>query len=138
MAKKTYHGSCHCGRVRFQADIDLSAGTGKCNCTYCTKVRNWNVILKPDALHDVQGEEHLTAYWDSRRPETFGKHMFCKHCGVRTFDRGHLEEIGGDYVSIALASLDDASIDELVGGPVRFADGRSDNWLNPPADTRNL
>jgi hypothetical protein len=138
MATKTYHGSCHCGRVRFQADIDLSAGTAKCNCTYCTKVRNWNVILKPDALHDVQGEEHLTAYWDARRSETYGKHMFCKHCGVRTFDRGHLEEIGGDYVSVALASLDDASIDELVSGPIRYADGRNDNWMNPPADTRAL
>ena len=133
---KTYTGSCHCGRVKFEADIDLAAGSGKCNCTYCTKSRNWGVFIKPDALRVLSGEDALTGY--KATEQTPGLHTFCSHCGVHTFERGHLEQLGGDYVCIQLSSLDKASIDELMSGAMRFSDGRNNNWMNPPADTRNL
>ena len=39
MPLSTHHGSFQCGDVRFEADIDLTDGTAKCNCTSCWKGR---------------------------------------------------------------------------------------------------
>ncbi len=132
MTIRTYHGSCHCGAVRFEADIDLSAGTGKCNCTLCTKMRKWGTSIKPDAFRLLSGEGDLTRY--GRHVE----HLFCKHCGIQPFGRGHIKEIGGDFVSVNLACLDDLDPTELAEAPVRYFNGRDNDWFNVPKETRHL
>ncbi|NIJ22351.1 hypothetical protein FHS95_004066 [Sphingomonas naasensis] len=132
---KTYHGSCHCGAVRFEAEIDLAAGTGKCNCSICTKRRNWGALLKPEAFRLLSGEEVLSDYSFGTGQ---GSHRFCSNCGCAPFSTGDVPQIGGAFVSVQLGSLDDATDEELAAAPVNYGDGRNNAWWQPPAVTSYL
>ena len=131
--KRTYHGSCHCGTVRFKADLDLSAGTFKCNCELCVKTRMWAAIVKPRDFHLLAGKDALIEY----HPDT-NHHLFCKHCGIRPFAWGENPALGGKFYTIRVHCLDDLDIDELMRGPVTHFDGLHDNYQSAPAETRHL
>jgi hypothetical protein len=133
--KQTYRGSCHCGAVTYEADIDFSQGTGKCNCSICTKTRNWSAIVKPEDFRLLSGEDALSDYQFNSKQ---GHHLFCKHCGVRTFERGYVEQIGGHYVSIRVSSIDDADPAVWVESPIRYANGRDNAWWEQPKEIRHL
>jgi hypothetical protein len=133
--KKTYRGGCHCGSVRFECELDLAEGTSKCNCSICRKGRFWKAIVPAARFRLTRGDAALTEY-------TFGsgsiRHFFCKRCGIKPFGRGHLEELGGAFYAVNIACLDDASDGELAAAPVRYEDGRNNDWSSPPRETGYL
>jgi hypothetical protein len=131
--KRTYTGGCPCGAVRFETDIDLDAGTSKCNCSMCTKSRMWGAIVKPDAFRLLSGEADLADYQPNRYHQ-----LFCKHCGVRSYGWGENPHLGGKFYAVRVACLEGVDIDELVNAPITYFDGANENWESSPAETRHL
>ena len=133
--KRTFHGSCHCKAVQFEADIDLSSGTTRCNCSFCTKARFWMTFVKPEDFRLTQGAETLTDYQHTppSKPEPFLHLCFCSRCGIRPFSRGGFHPgMGSAFYAVNLGALDDASDDELSGTPIKYTDGRHDDWSATP------
>jgi hypothetical protein len=121
---RTRHGSCHCGAVRFEAELDLGRGTIQCNCTLCTKQRSWVAIVPRASFRLLAGSDALTEYHCNTRTEG---HMFCSVCGVRVFHTGESPR-WGEYVAVSVACLDDVTDGEMAEAPVTVLDGRNDTW----------
>ncbi len=130
----TSRGSCHCGGVRFEADIDLSQGTIKCNCTICSKMRFWAAQVPSSAFRLLSGQETLREYRYGTRRDA---HYFCGECGINVFSTGESKALGA-FHAVAVVCLDDVPVEELMAAPVRYLDGLNDNWLTPPTETRHL
>jgi hypothetical protein len=117
--RHTYAGSCHCGAWRFEATLDLSAGTTQCNCTHCTKTGWWGVIVKPADFRLVQSPAPVEP-----GPGGFYRPR-CETCGINPFGGGDLAELGGAFVSLNVRCFDGVL---LAGVPIRYLDGLHDTW----------
>lgn len=132
--KQTYTGGCHCGAVRYEADIDLSQGTVKCNCSICSKARAWLIGVSADDFRLQRGAEALSDY-------QFGgqriHHLFCTHCGIKSFARAAGPD-GKPMVAVMVSCLDNLSDAERASLPVMYVNGRHDDFQSAPPETRHL
>lgn len=146
----TRHGSCHCGGVRFECEIDLApegqrsppprpgvwwTTTFRCNCTFCRKTRMWKGFVTPERFRLTEGEALLVEYRHNAR---LIQNSFCGRCGVHPFARASFEPMGGDFVCINIACLDDVSAEDLAAAPVTYEDGIHDIYDVAPAITGYL
>lgn len=80
---RTYRGSCHCGKIRFEIDADLDH-VRVCDCSICTKRGALNYRVEEACFRLLTPIEELSVYqWHTRT----AKDYFCPHCGILPFRR---------------------------------------------------
>ena len=129
----TYRGSCHCGAVRFEAELDLTQPSYRCNCSICRRNRFWPAIAKADGFRILAGEDALTEYLFNRRRN---QHFFCKRCGVRPFGIGNDTPIG-KMIGVNIGCLEGLDEETLSRIPIVYVDGLNDR-SDPPQFVAHL
>ncbi|HEX6930042.1 MAG TPA: GFA family protein [Gammaproteobacteria bacterium] len=124
---KTWTGSCHCGAVRFEADLDLAQPSFRCNCSICRRTRSWVAVARPEGFRLLAGEGELTEYLFNTRKN---QHFFCRQCGVRPFGVGNDTPIGKMY-GINIGCLEGISEEDLSKIPITYVDGLNDRQDAP-------
>ena len=111
-----HEGGCHCGRVRFKLDDDLSRVT-ECNCSMCTMKGFIHLIVPVDQFEVLSGRDQLTTYTFNTK---VAQHTFCRSCGIHPF---YVPRSDPDKIDVNVRCLD--GVDPAALRPRPF-DGR--NW----------
>jgi hypothetical protein len=81
--KKTYRGSCHCGRIKFEVEADLDH-VRVCDCSMCRRRGGLLHRVAEGDLKLLVPLDQLTLYqWNTRT----AKDYFCPVCGIQPFRR---------------------------------------------------
>lgn len=110
MEKQT--GGCHCKRVRYEVEVDLSQPVLECNCSHCEAKGVLLAFVPEDKFTLTSGEEELTDY---RFNKGVIAHLFCKHCGVQPFGKG--SGPNGPTVAINVRTIDGVDVASLSRNP---------------------
>lgn len=123
MSLKTHTGSCHCGNLKFEVDLDLDQGVSRCNCTICAKINSTGTSVKPAAFRLLTDRAKLARY--AFTPESPADRTFCPTCGIHAFGEGDIPELGGAFVSVNVNCLEGVELADLK---ITYWDGRHDAW----------
>ncbi len=106
-------GGCHCGAVRYEAQVDLTQAVMECNCSHCQAKGFLLQFLPADQFTMLSGEDSLTEYRFNTEKIA---HLFCKVCGVQCFAKG--EKDGQPTWAINVRTIDGVEPAELTRTPV--------------------
>jgi hypothetical protein len=103
---KTYQGSCHCGRVRFEVDADLDH-VRVCDCSICRKRGALIHRVPPASFRLLTPLEDLSLY---RWHTMVAKDYFCPTCGILPFRRPRTAE---DVIAVNVRCLDGVDLSSI-------------------------
>ncbi|MDQ3617303.1 MAG: GFA family protein [Pseudomonadota bacterium] len=104
----THRGGCHCRRVRFEVDAPAALEVLDCNCSMCRISGFLHLIVPASRFRVVEGEGALSEY---RFNTGAARHLFCRHCGIKSFyvPRSHPEGF-----SVNARCLDDGTVTSIT------------------------
>ncbi len=112
-----YQGSCHCGKIKFEAEGDLTNATA-CNCSICSRKGSLMWFISRDKLRLLTPEEDVATYTFNQHEI---KHRFCPTCGMHPYGE-KIDAKGNPVVAINIRCLENVDFASL---PVNTYDGRS-------------
>lgn len=101
MGVQHYHGSCQCGAVAFEADLDLDQAV-TCNCSRCRRLGSVFAFTPEAGFLQTKGAGSLTEY---RFNKMVIAHQFCPVCGIEPFGMGTAPD-GSAVVAVNVRTLD--------------------------------
>jgi hypothetical protein len=113
-----HSGGCHCGKVRYDVELDLSAPVISCNCSMCGRSGTLLSFVPEGKVTLRSGEDGVADYLFNRHAI---HHLFCKTCGIKPFARGKKAD-GTAMVAITVRCLDDVDLYKLA---IHKVDGKS-------------
>ena len=121
---KTYEGSCHCGRVSYEADADLEPGH-LLQLLDLPPARLAARFCAGDKFRLQTGADALTEYEFNKK---IIHHLFCSTCGVLPFARGTRPDGGRRSRSMSAASTASTSTrSPSRSSTAPASDGRDDD-----------
>lgn len=112
-----YKGSCHCGKVAFEVEGELT-GAIACNCSICSRKGSLMWFVPRDKLRLLTPEDQLATYMFNKHVI---KHRFCPSCGIHPFGEG-VDPNGNRIAAVNIRCLENL---DLATVPVKNFDGRS-------------
>jgi hypothetical protein len=103
----THRGGCHCGRIAFEVDAPARLTVSDCNCSICRMSGYQHLIVPRARFRLLKGAESLTEY---RFNTGVARHLFCRHCGVKSF---YVPRSNPDGYSVNVRCLEPATIEAL-------------------------
>jgi hypothetical protein len=103
----THRGGCHCGAVAFEVQAPARLTVSDCNCSICRMSGYQHLIVPRARFRLLKGAESLTEY---RFNTGTARHLFCRHCGVKSF---YVPRSNPDGYSVNARCLDPATVEHL-------------------------
>ncbi len=112
-----YKGSCHCGRMAFEAEGEITQALA-CNCSICSRKGSLLWFIPRDKLTLLTPDENGSTYMFNHHVI---KHRFCPECGMHPYGEG-MDPSGQAMAAINIRCLEDIDLSSI---PVTHYDGKS-------------